>query len=117
MIGNNVNTLATIASVYLLSGVTQPLLMSIMKVAGIADEKCQVYMLFYYFGPSLVVLPSIFPSFSKKSESLSVSNEQKEKNESIEEGQDEEEHSWKHVSMKTYITAATIATSDLFAQT
>ncbi|KAL7528879.1 hypothetical protein ACHAXR_004643, partial [Thalassiosira sp. AJA248-18] len=44
------------ASVYVLSGVTQPLLMELAKQAGLADKSCQIYMQAYYFGTASVVL-------------------------------------------------------------
>jgi hypothetical protein len=52
-----------VASIYVLSGVTQPLIMSLIKDAGIADPRAQLYMLFYYFGPASVALSvKIWPS-------------------------------------------------------
>ena len=45
-----------VASIYVLSGVTQPLVMSLIKDAGIADPRAQLYMLFYYLGPASVAL-------------------------------------------------------------
>ena len=44
------------AALYVLSGVTQPILMSWASHAGLANPKCQLYMLFYYIGPALVAL-------------------------------------------------------------
>lgn len=44
------------ASLYVISGVTQPLLMTLLRDAGLADPKCQLYMLFYYLGPASVGL-------------------------------------------------------------
>ena len=44
------------AAIYVLSGVTQPLLMTILKASGLADPSCQLYMLFYYMGPASVSL-------------------------------------------------------------
>jgi drug/metabolite transporter (DMT)-like permease len=44
------------AIIYILSGATQPLLMTIVKTAGLADPTCQVYMLAYYLGPSMLSL-------------------------------------------------------------
>lgn len=44
-----------VAAAYVLSGVTQPLLMSLAKAAGLADKSCQLYMFFYYVGPACVV--------------------------------------------------------------
>jgi drug/metabolite transporter (DMT)-like permease len=43
-----------LASLYVLSGVTQPLLMTLIKAAGIADPRAQLYMFFYYLGPAAV---------------------------------------------------------------
>lgn len=45
----------THATLYVLSGCTQPLLMTLLKDAGIADPTCQLYMLFYYFGPACFI--------------------------------------------------------------
>lgn len=47
-------TTLLVASLYVLSGVTQPLLMTLAREAGLADPSCQLYMLFYYLGPSCV---------------------------------------------------------------
>ena len=38
---------------YVLSGVTQPILMAYASHAGLANPKCQLYMFFYYIGPAL----------------------------------------------------------------
>mmetsp|Transcript_10537 Transcript_10537/g.16186 ORF Transcript_10537/g.16186 Transcript_10537/m.16186 type:complete len:429 (-) Transcript_10537:45-1331(-) len=43
------------ASIYVLSGVTQPLIVAVAKDAGLADPTCQFYMFFYYLGPASVV--------------------------------------------------------------
>jgi len=43
----------TNAILYVLSGVTQPILMAYASHAGLANPKCQLYMLFYYIGPAL----------------------------------------------------------------
>lgn len=51
-IPNQTVTLLFLA-LYVLSGVCQPLLMTVLKEAGLADPKAQLYMVFYYFGPSL----------------------------------------------------------------
>lgn len=40
------------AAFYVLSGCSQPLLMTSLKDAGIADPTCQLYMFFYYLGPA-----------------------------------------------------------------
>lgn len=43
------------AVLYVLSGCTQPLLMTLLKDAGVADPTCQLYMFFYYLGPALFI--------------------------------------------------------------
>jgi len=47
------------AALYVLSGSTQPLLMTLVKQSGLGDPTCQLYMLFYYLGPALVSLSFI----------------------------------------------------------
>jgi drug/metabolite transporter (DMT)-like permease len=44
------------AALYVLSGCSQPLIMTLCKQAGLADPECQLYMLFYYLGPASVIL-------------------------------------------------------------
>lgn len=50
--------LATISilSLYVLSGCTQPLMMTLLRHAGVADSNCQLYMLFYYIGPASAIV-------------------------------------------------------------
>lgn len=43
------------AGLYILSGCSQPLLMTLLKDAGVADPTCQLYMFFYYLGPAFFV--------------------------------------------------------------
>lgn len=43
----------TNAFFYVMSGVTQPILMAYASHAGLANPKAQLYMLFYYIGPAL----------------------------------------------------------------
>jgi len=50
------------AALYVLSGSTQPLLMTLVKQSGLGDPTCQIYMLFYYLGPALVSLSFCIPS-------------------------------------------------------
>ncbi|OEU20780.1 hypothetical protein FRACYDRAFT_149139, partial [Fragilariopsis cylindrus CCMP1102] len=45
------------ALAYIASGCSQPLLMTLLKEAKIADPSCQLYMLFYYLLPSAFILP------------------------------------------------------------
>lgn len=46
-----------VAVIYILSGSTQPLLITLVKEAGLGDPYCQVYMLMYYLGPAMVSIP------------------------------------------------------------
>ncbi|KAG7357993.1 EamA-like transporter family protein [Nitzschia inconspicua] len=50
----------TNAAFYVLSGCSQPLIMTLLKQAGIADASCQSYMLFYYLFPASFILPVIW---------------------------------------------------------
>ncbi len=43
-----------IAIIYIISGATQPLLVTLVKISGLGDHTCQLYMLMYYLGPSCV---------------------------------------------------------------
>mmetsp|Transcript_35654 Transcript_35654/g.86313 ORF Transcript_35654/g.86313 Transcript_35654/m.86313 type:complete len:361 (+) Transcript_35654:90-1172(+) len=43
------------AAFYVLSGCSQPLLMTSLKDAGVADPSCQLYMFFYYLGPACFI--------------------------------------------------------------
>jgi hypothetical protein len=45
------------ALAYIASGCSQPLLMTLLKEAKIADPSCQLYMLFYYLLPAAFILP------------------------------------------------------------
>lgn len=56
-----------VAALYVLSGISQPLLISTMKNAGIADPSAQLYMFFYYAGPSLFLITFWLPRFSDPS--------------------------------------------------
>ena len=64
--------------VYILSGVSQPLLMTVCKNAGLAaDSKAQLYMLFYYAGPTfllLTLLPSRRRSVTERKTDLDTRN-------------------------------------------
>ena len=50
------------AALYVLSGICQPLLVSSMKKAGLADASAQLYMFFYYAGPSLFLITFCLPN-------------------------------------------------------
>ncbi len=45
------------AAFYILSGCSQPILMTSCRDAGLANSSSQLYMLFYYIGPALVIIP------------------------------------------------------------
>lgn len=47
--------LSGIVALYVLSGCCQPIMMESLKGAGLADPKCQLYMLFYYFGTASAI--------------------------------------------------------------
>lgn len=87
------------AVVYILSGICQPLLMTVCKHAGLADSSAQLYMLFYYFGPTLAV----FPTFCK----LSQPQQQRPQR------QDNEETT---VSKSVILKACMVAMFDIIAQ-
>ena len=59
MVMTNIITPESITSlmaiIYILSGICQPLLMTVCKQAGLADSSAQLYMLFYYLGPTIVL--------------------------------------------------------------
>ena len=52
---NGLNLMA--AAIYVLSGCARPIIMRLIKDAGLADPTCQLYMLFFYFGPSFFLIP------------------------------------------------------------
>ena len=60
------------ATMYVLSGVTQPLLMTMLKGAGLADPTCQLYMLFYYMGPASVSFSFLSSNIARPPLSLVV---------------------------------------------
>ncbi|CAB9521565.1 Transporter permease protein [Seminavis robusta] len=48
-------TTMIIVALYVLSGCSQPILMTVLRQAGLADSNCQVYMLFYYLGTASAI--------------------------------------------------------------
>ena len=44
---------------YVLSGVSQPMMMTLCKNAGLADSSAQLYMVFYYLGPAILILTTL----------------------------------------------------------
>ena len=47
------------AAGYVLSGCSQPLLVALLKEAGLTDPKCQLHIFFNYAMPSLFTLPMV----------------------------------------------------------
>eukprot|EP00545_Synedropsis_sp_CCMP1620_P013836 CAMPEP_0119011246 /NCGR_PEP_ID=MMETSP1176-20130426/5552_1 /TAXON_ID=265551 /ORGANISM="Synedropsis recta cf, Strain CCMP1620" /LENGTH=335 /DNA_ID=CAMNT_0006964043 /DNA_START=166 /DNA_END=1173 /DNA_ORIENTATION=- len=45
------------AGLYVLSGCSQPLILTLLKDAGLADPTCQLYMFFYSLGPATIIFP------------------------------------------------------------
>jgi len=121
----------TNAMLYVLSGVTQPILMSYATHAGLANPKCQLYMLFYYIGPALAIFTFRWsPRTKQKSDSsmqqlLSEDDQTKRYNSQDDNSFDasshmpkdveEEEEDWPSNRM-LLIKASGIAIFDLFAQ-
>ena len=85
------------AGLYILSGVSQPLLMTVAGKVGVADPRAQLYMLFYYAGPASVGLTL-----------------RRRRHASATEGSKHEERYWP--SIPTILRAASIAVLDVFAQ-
>jgi len=117
---NEVSSLRTIiaAAIYVLSGATQPLLMTVVKSVGLGDTSCQLYMLFYYFGPSLVALTLLCPNpadttitTSSFDESNTTSTKDHDATNSTSKSQQRKD------SITALCKAAFIATIDIVAQT
>ncbi|KAL9179045.1 hypothetical protein ACHAXT_000087 [Thalassiosira profunda] len=130
------------ALLYVLSGVTQPILMAYAQHAGLADPRCQLYMLFYYVGPASVAftlrrrrgrrreddcregpidgagdakqLQQLQEGSSNGAQYGSTSNGDATTNESRECEAEEEERAWPSRSLAA--KASAIALFDLFAQ-
>merc|ERR1740139_229476 len=71
------STASTISSagLYVLSGTCQPLIMTLLKDAGLADPTCQLYMFFYSLGPATIIFPLLLENtkWPSKSTILKVS--------------------------------------------
>jgi drug/metabolite transporter (DMT)-like permease len=91
------------AGVYVLSGVSQPLIMTQVKHAGLADPTCQLYMFFYYLGPAMVAISFLFDP--RQTQKLNGT-------------EDEEEYLVRRSSPKpmTLMKAVAISIFDIFAQ-
>lgn len=56
---------AILVTLYVLSGSSQPLMMTVLRYTGLADPTCQLYMMFYYMGTASAIfmpLKSEWPS-------------------------------------------------------
>ena len=51
---------------YVLSGVSQPMLMTVCKDIGLADASAQLYMVFYYLGPALLIFLTLGDTWPSK---------------------------------------------------
>jgi drug/metabolite transporter (DMT)-like permease len=51
----SLTTTAVALFLFILTGCIQPLLMTLIRTAGLADPSCQLYMMFYYFGPASAI--------------------------------------------------------------
>ena len=124
--------IVTNAIFYVLSGVTQPILMAYASHAGLANAKCQLYMLFYYIGPALAGFslrcsPRKQQSQSESSMQQLLSQDDQKKRYNAQDDNssdsllqnpnniDEEEEYWPS-SRKLLIKASGIALFDIFAQ-
>ena len=63
------------AVLYVLSGVTQPILMAYAHHAGLASPRAQLYMLFYYIGPASVAFSLSCPKKKGQSKSTTIAND------------------------------------------
>jgi drug/metabolite transporter (DMT)-like permease len=91
------------AGLYILSGVSQPLLMTVAAKVGVADPRAQLYMLFYYAGPASVGL-----TLRRRRPQTSATGDDKHGSRT------EDERYWP--STPTILRAASIAVLDVFAQ-
>ena len=62
------------ASTYICSGICQPLIMNLCKNSGLADPTAQLYMLFYYLGPSTLVWTLLHDHCRKEREGTAHNN-------------------------------------------
>ena len=92
------------AGLYILSGVSQPLLMTVAGKVGVTDPRAQLYMLFYYAGPASVGL-----TLRRRQSQTSVTENAKQVPTAA-----EDERYWP--SLPTILRAASIAVLDVFAQ-
>ena len=93
------------AGLYILSGVSQPLLMTVAGKVGVADPRAQLYMLFYYAGPASVGLT--LRRRRRQPQTASATEDAKQV-------PIEDELYWP--SLPTILRAASIAVLDVFAQ-
>jgi drug/metabolite transporter (DMT)-like permease len=65
------------AALYVLSGCSQPLIMTLCKNAGLADPGCQLYMFFYALGPAMMMVPWMIMMMTAPSSSSANNNNYK----------------------------------------
>ena len=94
------------AGLYILSGVSQPLLMTVAGKVGVTDPRAQLYMLFYYAGPASVGLT--LRRRRRQAQTNATEDEKQVPNRT------EDERYWP--SLPTILRAASIAVLDVFAQ-
>ena len=95
------------AAFYIVSGVSQPILMTVASRTGVADPRAQLYMLFYYAGPASVGLTLR----RRKTQLAEAAEEQDSVRSDI---AAEEKYYWP--SLQTIARAASIAVLDIIAQ-
>mmetsp|Transcript_13879 Transcript_13879/g.28060 ORF Transcript_13879/g.28060 Transcript_13879/m.28060 type:complete len:428 (+) Transcript_13879:325-1608(+) len=96
------------AGFYIVSGVSQPLLMTVASRAGVADPRAQLYMLFYYAGPASVGLTL------RRRKRLVSSSAEAEAAAERDRSDTSDERYWP--SLPTIARAASIAVLDIVAQ-
>ena len=99
------------AGFYIVSGVSQPLLMTVASRTGVADPRAQLYMLFYYAGPASVGLTL---RRRKSSDLASSSAETAAAAAEHDRSDTSDERYWP--SLPTIARAASIAVLDIVAQ-
>lgn len=108
------------AAVYVFSGICQPLLMTTCKAAGLADSTAQLYMLFYYAGPSSLLL-AFFPCCGcgqrERGGNITKLNSISTSNSKINNSGGNKDGSKSHPSLLAIASASFIATFDIAAQT
>jgi drug/metabolite transporter (DMT)-like permease len=101
-------TTQLLAAVYVLSGVSQPLLMTICKDAGLADPVAQLFMVFYYLGPCVFAFVTINGCSGNGGDGQENSSENRQLH--------QQQHRQPWPSLSTRVKASGIALFDIAAQ-